>query len=260
MRRHQEPGALREPEDLVRRRHGHVPPDGQHLAGGPHPAVHRRADRLHRLRALLTRVRTDDGSSPSRQFAPGQGFAFADTRVAAKTRILGDASSTFALSATAFTTLPTGMITSNGDCREDGACMYTGERAPTWARTQSPSTALPTCVSPATWAPPTDRIVPSSRARPQRAAVRRGGQYDITPLVPPRRRSWAGQSDRRRRPHARARGPVVRARPGDQAGRWCRLVGEVGNELPHFRGRPWTPSDATTPGRSTMMTTPAPAA
>ena len=77
---------------------------------------------------FFTRVQVADGSSPSREFAPGQGFTFADTRVAAKTRILGDASSAFALSGTAFTTLPTAMITSNGDCREDGNCFFTGER------------------------------------------------------------------------------------------------------------------------------------
>jgi OOP family OmpA-OmpF porin len=77
---------------------------------------------------FFTEVSVSDGSSPSREIALQQGFAFADARVAVKTRILGGADDMFALAATAFTSLPTGMITSNGDCRDPGACSFTGER------------------------------------------------------------------------------------------------------------------------------------
>jgi OOP family OmpA-OmpF porin len=77
---------------------------------------------------FFTQVRVSDSSSPSLEIAPQQGFAFADARVAAKTRILGRAEDSFGLAATAFTSLPTGMITSHGDCRAPGSCSFTGER------------------------------------------------------------------------------------------------------------------------------------
>jgi OmpA-OmpF porin, OOP family len=77
---------------------------------------------------FFTEIRVTDGTSPSLEIAPQQGFAFADARVAAKTRILGKADDRFALAATGFTSLPTGMITSHGDCRDPGSCSFTGER------------------------------------------------------------------------------------------------------------------------------------
>jgi OmpA-OmpF porin, OOP family len=77
---------------------------------------------------FTARVSTADGTNPLREISPSQGFAFADLRLAAKTRIWGDDRAPFGLAATAFTTLPTAMITSNGDCREAEQCSYTGER------------------------------------------------------------------------------------------------------------------------------------
>jgi OOP family OmpA-OmpF porin len=77
---------------------------------------------------FTAKVKTSDGSSPNLEISPSQGFALADMRVAAKVRIWGDDSSPFAISASAFTTLPTAMITSNGDCRATGQCSFTGER------------------------------------------------------------------------------------------------------------------------------------
>jgi hypothetical protein len=73
-------------------------------------------------------VRVPEGENPNREIAPQQGFALSDLRVAVKARILGRAEDSFALSATAFTSLPTGMITSHGDCRDPGSCSFTGER------------------------------------------------------------------------------------------------------------------------------------
>jgi OmpA-OmpF porin, OOP family len=77
---------------------------------------------------FYAQVRTDDDSSPNREWAPGQGFAFADARLAAKTRLLGTPDAPFGLAITAYSTLPTAMITSNGDCRKAGTCSFTGER------------------------------------------------------------------------------------------------------------------------------------
>lgn len=194
---------------------------------------------------FFTRVRTDDGSSPSRQIAPGQGFAFADTRLAAKTRILGDSSSPFALSATAFTTLPTGMITSSGDCREDGACRYTGERGANVGANAVVEYRVANL-----------RVAGNLGAayRPHRTFLTRetgsellygvAGQYDLTPLVHATAEvvGWVNLIGVDDHP-VEARGALsygqdLVIKVGGGAG----LVGEVGN--PSFRifaGAQWTP-------------------
>jgi OOP family OmpA-OmpF porin len=77
---------------------------------------------------FFTQVRVPAGESPSREIAPQQGFAVADARIAVKTRLLGSLEDRFALAATAFSSLPSGMITSHGDCRDPGTCSFTGER------------------------------------------------------------------------------------------------------------------------------------
>jgi OOP family OmpA-OmpF porin len=77
---------------------------------------------------FFVQLQVDDGSSPNREISANQGFAFADARFAVKTRILGTPSAPFGLAATAYTTLPTAMMTSNGDCRDPGTCSFTGER------------------------------------------------------------------------------------------------------------------------------------
>ncbi len=68
------------------------------------------------------------GGNPTLSIQPQQGFAFADARVAAKTHIWSTPNNELRFSATVFTTLPTAMITSNGDCDARHACSFLGER------------------------------------------------------------------------------------------------------------------------------------
>jgi OOP family OmpA-OmpF porin len=77
---------------------------------------------------FTTQVDNGVGSNPTLTIQPRQGFNFADSRFAAKTRIWSTRNDEVRFSATAFTTLPTAMITSHGDCREKEKCSYLGER------------------------------------------------------------------------------------------------------------------------------------
>ncbi|HEX5660008.1 MAG TPA: hypothetical protein VFX59_22585, partial [Polyangiales bacterium] len=66
---------------------------------------------------LLTWMEIPNGpSSPYREWRPGNGFAFADARLQSKTRFFQTADGKLRLAAAGFTTLPTAMITSHGDC------------------------------------------------------------------------------------------------------------------------------------------------
>lgn len=67
-------------------------------------------------------------ANPTLLIHPKQGFGFADARLAAKTRIWSTRNDEVRFSALVFTTLPTAMITSNGDCRRPEQCMFLGER------------------------------------------------------------------------------------------------------------------------------------
>ena len=59
---------------------------------------------------------------------PKEGFVFGDARLAGKMRLYGEEGEGLAIAATAFITLPTGMLTSNGDCRKFEECAFMGER------------------------------------------------------------------------------------------------------------------------------------
>ncbi len=68
------------------------------------------------------------GVSPALRVQPAQGFALADARVAAKVLIAGKPDEALRFSASLFSTLPTAMLTSAGDCRDEQACHFLGER------------------------------------------------------------------------------------------------------------------------------------
>ncbi len=65
--------------------------------------------------------------SPYRGWRPADGFAFADARILAKTRFYQSPGGKVRLAAAGFTTLPTAMITSRGDCDKSGKCTFLGE-------------------------------------------------------------------------------------------------------------------------------------
>lgn len=75
-----------------------------------------------------TRVVTDSAVNPTRVIQPQQGFQLADARLAVKTHIWSTPDDSFRFAATVFSTLPTAMLTSNGDCRDPETCGYLGER------------------------------------------------------------------------------------------------------------------------------------
>jgi hypothetical protein len=78
---------------------------------------------------LLAWMVNDAGTqSPFREWRPKDGFAFADARLMSKTRFFQTADGKVRLAAAGFTTLPTAMITSHGDCDKSGKCTYLGER------------------------------------------------------------------------------------------------------------------------------------
>jgi OOP family OmpA-OmpF porin len=59
---------------------------------------------------------------------PREGFAFADSRVAAKVRVFGEPDDSLTMAALVSSTIPTAMITSSGDCRDFEQCTFLGER------------------------------------------------------------------------------------------------------------------------------------
>ncbi len=68
------------------------------------------------------------GSSPALTVQPREGFSFADARLAAKVPLVGLPQESLRFSASAFTTLPTAMLTSDSDCRNKQGCSLLGER------------------------------------------------------------------------------------------------------------------------------------
>jgi OmpA-OmpF porin, OOP family len=77
---------------------------------------------------LFYQAAPEPGQSSSREVGPRDGFAFGDTRVRAKTPLWSSPDEAYSISAAAFTSLPTGMITSHGDCKDPKQCSYVGER------------------------------------------------------------------------------------------------------------------------------------
>jgi OmpA-OmpF porin, OOP family len=78
---------------------------------------------------LLSYMLNDSGpTSPYRSWRPADGFAFADARLLAKTRFYRSASDKVRLAAAGFSTLPSAMLTSHGDCGKSGQCTYLGDR------------------------------------------------------------------------------------------------------------------------------------
>lgn len=79
---------------------------------------------------LLSYMVRDSGpASPFRSWRPRDGFGFADARLLAKTRFYQSADKRVRLAAAGFTTLPTAMLTSRGDCRDSGQCNFLGDRS-----------------------------------------------------------------------------------------------------------------------------------
>ncbi len=69
-----------------------------------------------------------NGTSPDVRVQPREGYALADARLATKVMITGGPQEALRFSASAFTTLPTAMLTSDSDCRNEQGCSYLGER------------------------------------------------------------------------------------------------------------------------------------
>lgn len=67
-------------------------------------------------------------SVPSREIGLRDGFVLADLRLAGKLRLLDLAGGHLRVAASAFGTLPTGMLTSRGGCRTPDHCTFMGER------------------------------------------------------------------------------------------------------------------------------------
>jgi len=78
--------------------------------------------------ALFYQANPEPGRSSTREIAPRDGFAFGDTRVRAKGSLWSSPDDAYSVSAAAFTSLPTGMLTSHGNCRDPKQCSYVGER------------------------------------------------------------------------------------------------------------------------------------
>jgi len=66
-------------------------------------------------------------ANPRREVRLRDGFVLGDARLLGKTRVVGDADDKFQVAAAAFTTLPSGMITSGKNCRTPETCSYVGE-------------------------------------------------------------------------------------------------------------------------------------
>lgn len=79
-------------------------------------------------RPFYTEVRTASGGSPSIGIQPSEGYSLADARLAAKYLIAGGPKEVLRFSASAFTTVPTGILTSESDCKDQEACSFLGER------------------------------------------------------------------------------------------------------------------------------------
>jgi hypothetical protein len=78
---------------------------------------------------LMSWMVNDSGPlSPFRNWRPKDGFALADARLMSKTRFYQTPDGKLRLAAAGFTTLPTAMITSRGDCDQSGKCTFLGER------------------------------------------------------------------------------------------------------------------------------------
>lgn len=77
---------------------------------------------------LFYQVNPEPGQSSSREIGPRDGFAFGDSRVRAKSSLWSSPDEVFSVSAAAFTSLPTAMLTSHGNCKDPKQCSYVGER------------------------------------------------------------------------------------------------------------------------------------
>ncbi|MDB4972647.1 MAG: Flagellar motor rotation protein MotB [Myxococcaceae bacterium] len=77
---------------------------------------------------LFYAVNNVGSANPAREVRPADGFVLGDLRVLAKTRVLGGQDDRLRVAAAAFTTLPTGMLTSGQNCRTMGSCSFMGER------------------------------------------------------------------------------------------------------------------------------------
>ncbi len=74
-----------------------------------------------------TSVQAGSGN-PTLVIQPRQGFGLGDARFLAKTHIWHTRNDEVRFAAAVFTTLPTAMLTSRGDCRDPHECMFLGER------------------------------------------------------------------------------------------------------------------------------------
>jgi hypothetical protein len=78
--------------------------------------------------ALFYDVATQPDRSSSRQLSTHDGFAIGDARVRGKAALWTSRDESLRLSVAAFTSLPTALITSHGDCRDPKQCSFVGER------------------------------------------------------------------------------------------------------------------------------------
>jgi hypothetical protein len=77
---------------------------------------------------LFYEVNNVGSANPRREVRLRDGFVLGDTRLLGKTRVYGAPTNALQLAVAAFTTLPTGMITSGKQCRTPETCSFVAER------------------------------------------------------------------------------------------------------------------------------------